>query len=133
MSVAARDAAPASSPTPSRTETGREAGPGSNLMGTWHGTLTKHRATLQFDHRTGDDYTGTMTVHTGGYDARVAVVGHVSPRTGKVSMRETHRLPGTAANAWDLGTESGQVQGNGRMSGTGTDVRGHFGGWSFSR
>ena len=118
-------------PTPLQEPDGvREAAP--NLLGTWHGTLTKHRATLRFDHRTGNDYTGTMTVHTGGYDARVAVTGHVSPRTGKISMREMHRLPGTAANAWDLGTESGQVKSDGEMSGIGTDVRHHNGTWSFS-
>ncbi len=73
-----------------------------------------------------------MTVHTGGHDARVAVTGHVS-RAGRISMRETHRLPGTAANSWDLGTEAGHVGGDGRISGTGTDVRGRSGGWSFSR
>ena len=48
-----------------------------------------------------------MSVHTGGQDARFAVTGHVSPRTGKISMRETNRLPGTAADTWDLGTEAG--------------------------
>jgi hypothetical protein len=74
-----------------------------------------------------------MSVHTGGYDARVAVSGHVSPRTGRISMRETRRLPGTAANAWDLGTESGQAGPDGRISGTGTDVRHHNGTWSFTR
>jgi serine/threonine protein kinase len=131
VSVAARDSVPVSSSSPSRTESGGEAGP--NLMGTWHGTLTKHRATLQFNHRAGNDFTGTMSVHTGGYDAHVAVVGHVSPRTGKISMRETHRMPGTAANAWDLGTEAGQIKSSGRMSGTGTDVKGRAGEWSFSR
>lgn len=129
----ARDMAPASSPAPPRTEVGTEAGSGPNLTGTWHGMLTKHRATLVIDHHKGNDFTGTMHVRTGGYEAHVAVSGHVSPRTGKISMRETHRLPGTAANAWDLGTESGRVEGGGRMSGTGTDVKGRFGGWSFSR
>ncbi len=128
MRVAARKTVPAASPTPSPSET---AG-GPNLLGTWHGTLTKHQATLHFDHRTGNDYSGTMTVHTGGYDARVAVTGHVTPRTGEISMRETHRLSGTRADAWDLGTESGQIKGDGKMSGTGTDVRHHNGTWSFS-
>lgn len=103
-----------------------------NLLGTWHGILTNHRATIHFDHRQGNDYTGTMSVHTGGYDARVAVTGHVSPRTGALSMRETRRLPGTAANAWDLGTETGRIGSDGRISGTGTDVRHHNGTWSFS-
>ena len=74
-----------------------------------------------------------MSVHTGGQDARFAVTGHVSPRTGKISMRETNRLLGTAANAWDLGTESGQVKSGGRISGTGTDIRGRSGEWSFTR
>ena len=74
-----------------------------------------------------------MSVHTGGRDARVAVTGQVSPRTGRISMRETKRLPGTAANAWDLGTESGQVKSGGRISGMGTDVRGRSGEWSFTR
>lgn len=131
MKVAARDAASVSSPAPSRTQPETKTGP--NLTGTWHGTLTRHKATLVIDHHAGSEFTGTMSVHTGGYDARVAVAGHISPRTGRISMRETHRLPGTAANAWDLGTESGQVKGDGRISGTGTDVRGHSGGWSFSR
>ena len=117
------DTSPATSPTTAEP----------NLAGTWHGVLTHHRATLVIDRHQGNDFSGTMTVHTGGYDARVAVSGHVSPRTGRISMRETRRLPGTAANAWDLGTESGQVRGDGRLSGTGTDARRHFGTWSFSR
>lgn len=103
-----------------------------NLLGTWHGILTNHRATIHFDHRQGNDYTGTMSVHTGGYDAHVAVTGHVSPRTGTLSMRETRRLPGTTANAWDLGTETGRIGGDGRISGTGTDPKHHTGTWSFS-
>jgi len=133
VTATVRDITPETSPAPSRTDMGTKAGAGPSLTGTWHGTLTNHRATLVIHHHEGSDFTGTMSVHTGGYDARVAVVGHVSPRTGKVSMRETHRLPGTAADAWDLGTESGQVKGDGRMSGTGTDVKGRSGGWSFSR
>lgn len=133
MTAAVRDITPESSSAPVRSGMETKAASGPSLTGTWHGTLTNHRATLVIHHHEGSDFTGTMTVHTGGYDARVAVAGRVSPRTGKVSMRETHRLPGTAADAWDLGTESGQVKGDGRMSGTGTDVRGRTGGWSFSR
>ena len=133
MTAAVRDITPESPPAPSRPEMRTKAESGPSLTGTWHGTLTNHRATLVISRHQGSDFAGTMSVHTGGYDARVAVVGHISPRTGKVSMRETHRLPGTAADAWDLGTESGQVKGDGRMSGTGTDVRGRAGGWSFSR
>jgi len=109
-----------------------QAADGPKLTGTWHGTLTNHRATLVIGRHEGSEFSGTMTVHTGGRDARVAVAGHVS-REGKISMRETHRLPGTAADAWDLGTETGRAAGNGRLSGTGTDARGRAGGWSFSR
>ena len=54
-----------------------------------------------------------MSVHTGGQDARFAVTGHVSPRTGKISIREANRPPGTAANTWDLGTKVGQVNSGG--------------------
>ena len=104
-----------------------------NLTGTWHGTLTNHRATLVISRHEGSSFEGMMSVHTGGRDARVAVTGQVSPRTGRISMRETKRLPGTAANAWDLGTESGQVKSGGRISGMGTDVRGRSGEWSFTR
>jgi len=126
-------------PQTARLQTARVSSPapppaegGPKLTGTWHGTLTNHHATLVIARHEGNEFAGTMTVHTGGRDARVAVTGHVS-RAGKISMRETHRLPGTAADAWDLGTETGQAGGNGRLSGTGTDKRGHSGGWSFSR
>ena len=74
-----------------------------------------------------------MSVHTGGQDARFAVTGHVSPRTGKISIREANRPPDTAANTWDLGTKVGQVNSGGRISGTRTDVSGRSSEWSFTR
>lgn len=127
--VPAARRAPVTLPSLARTPSG--AGP--SLLGTWRGTLTNHRATLVIDRHEGSRFSGTMSVHTGGRDARVAVSGHISPGAGRISMRETSRLPGTAANAWDLGTESGRLGTDGRIAGTGSDVKGHFGAWTFSR
>lgn len=114
-------------------DTSQMAGAGPNMLGTWHGSHSHHPATLVVTGRRGDTFTGVMSVRTPDAHVHIAVTGHVSPRTGAVSMRETRVLSATAPRAWDLGSESGHVSGKGKITGTGTDIKGRSGSWNFSR
>ncbi len=109
------------------------AGAGPNMLGTWHGSHSHHPATLVVTGRRGDTFTGVMSVRTPDAHVHIAVTGRVSPRTGAVSMRETRVLSATAPRAWDLGSESGHVSGKGKITGTGTDIKGRSATWNFSR
>lgn len=123
-------AAPVTAPPAASAQTG---GGGPNMLGTWHGSHSHHPATLVVTGRRGDTFTGVMSVRTPDAHVHIAVTGRVSPRTGAVSMRETRVLSATAPRAWDLGSESGHVSGKGKITGTGTDIKGRSGSWNFSR
>lgn len=110
--------------TPPRAETG-------SLLGTWRGRHSRNPATLQITSQQGNAVRGIMTVRTPEATVRVAVAGRQTG--GQLALRETRVLSQTRPRAWDLGWETGKVLPNGRMTGTGRDVRGRSGGWSFSR
>ena len=110
----------------------RQTRTGPNLLGTWHGRHTNHAAQLDVTRQNGDTFQGTMRVRTPEASVLLAVEGRVS-KSGEVSMRERRVLSSTAPRAWDLGSESGHVAGDGKITGTGTDVKGRVGAWSFSR
>lgn len=103
------------------------------VLGVWHGTHTRNPATLVINSRHGDAFAGTMTVRTHEATVRIAVDGQVSPRTGAVSMQERRVLWASKPRAWDLGRESGRMSPSGHITGSGTDVKGRVGDWSFSR
>lgn len=103
------------------------------VLGVWHGTHTRNPATLVINSRHGDAFAGTMTVRTHEATVRIAVDGQVSRRTGAMSMQERRVLWASKPRAWDLGRESGRMSGAGRITGSGTDVKGRVGDWSFSR
>ena len=105
---------------------------GQSLLGTWRGHHTRNPAVLDVTHQEGNTFTGTMSVRTHEASVRIAVEGRVSP-SGDVTLRERRILSSTAPRAWDLGSESGRLAGEGRMEGMGTDVKGRVGAWSFSR
>jgi len=100
------------------------------LLGTWHGTHTRNPATLTVTRARPGGFDGVMTVRTHEALVRVAVTGRVSQ--GRVTMRETRVLSQSRPRAWDLGSESGQIGSGGQMSGTGTDIKGRYGRWTFS-
>lgn len=104
-----------------------------NVLGTWHGSNSRNPATLVITHRQGNEFAGTMHVRTHEASVHIAVTGHVSPKTGALTMRETQVISSSKPRAWDLGRELGHFSRSGRMSGTSTDVKGRFGAWSFSR
>jgi hypothetical protein len=104
-----------------------------NVLGTWHGSNSRNPATLVITHRQGNEFAGTMNVRTHEASVRIAVTGHVSPKTGAITMRETQVISASKPRAWDLGRELGHFYRSGRMTGTSTDVKGRFGAWSFSR
>lgn len=104
-----------------------------NVLGTWHGSNSRNPATLMITHRQGNEFAGTMNVRTREANVRIAVTGHVSPKTGAMTMRETQVISATKPRAWDLGHETGHLSRGGKMTGTSTDVKGRFGAWSFSR
>lgn len=106
---------------------------GPNVLGTWHGSNARNPATLMITHRQGNEFAGTMNVRTHEANVRIAVTGHVSPKTGAMTMRETQVISATKPRAWDLGHETGRLGQGGKMTGTSTDVKGRFGAWSFSR
>ncbi len=106
---------------------------GPDVLGTWHGSNSRNPATLLITRRQGNDFAGTMNVRTHEANVRIAVTGHVSPKTGAMTMRETQVISATKPRAWDLGQELGRVFHGGKMSGTSTDVKGRSGAWSFSR
>jgi len=106
---------------------------GPNVLGTWHGSNSRNPATLMITHRQGNEFAGTMNVRTREANVRIAVTGHVSPKTGAMTMRETQVISATKPRAWDLVHETGRLGQGGKMTGTSTDVKGRFGAWSFSR
>jgi len=110
-----------------------EPATGPNILGTWHGSNSRNPATLVITRRQGNTFAGTMNVRTHEANVRIAVSGHVSPKTGAMTMRETQVISASKPRAWDLGQELGRVFHNGRMSGTSSDVKGRSGAWSFSR
>lgn len=106
---------------------------GPNVLGTWHGSNSRNPATLMITHRQGNEFAGTMNVRTREANVRIAVTGHVSPKTGAMTMRETQVISATKPRAWDLGQETGHLGRGGKMTGTSTDIKGRSGAWSFSR
>ncbi len=106
---------------------------GPNVLGAWHGSNSRNPATLMITHRQGNEFAGTMNVRTHEANVRIAVTGHVSPKTGAMTMRETQVISATKPRAWDLGSESGRMDRSGKMTGTSTDVKGRSGAWSFKR
>lgn len=104
-----------------------------NVLGAWHGTNARNPATLMITHSQGNTFAGTMNVRTHEANVRIAVTGHVSPKTGAMTMRETQVISASKPRAWDLGRESGHMNRSGKMTGTGTDTKGRSGTWSFAR
>ena len=101
------------------------------LVGTWRGTHSHNPATLTITRSRPGGFDGVMTVRTPEALVHVAVAGRVSG--DHVSIHETRVLSESRPRAWDLGSESGSLASGGRMAGTGTDIKGRFGRWSFSR
>jgi len=103
-----------------------------NLLGTWRGTHTGQPATLVITRRSGNSFSGMMTVRTAHGPVRVAVAGAAARSGGPVTLRET-RVIGGRRDAWDLGSNVGRVRRNGQIAGTGRDRRNRPYSWSFSR
>ena len=119
-------------PAPAASQPAHEARAGPNLLGAWHGRHSRNPAELEITRQNGDTFQGTMRVRTREASVLLAVEGRVS-QDGGVSMHERRILSSTAPHAWDLGSESGRVAGEGKITGVGTDVKGRVGAWSFSR
>jgi len=118
---------------PSSSSDSRSSGAkASSMLGEWQGKIWRNPATLSITRHSGNNFGGTISVDTPEGHVLVGVTGHVSPRTGAVTLQENRIIRSDKPHAWDLGHYSGSA-GDNNIGGTGSDTRGRSYPWSFHR
>ena len=108
-----------------------------SFVGTWRGTHTGSPATLvvKSENAESDTFDGVLTVQTATGAVAIAVKGRLLDENGspEVVLEERRVVTPSTPRMWDLGTNTGRLNGPDSMSGSGQDHRGRSYSWSFQR
>jgi len=82
-----------------------------------------------------DTFDGVLTVQTATGAVAIAVKGRLLDENGspEVVLEERRVVTPSTPRMWDLGTNTGRLNGPDSMSGSGQDHRGRSYSWSFQR
>ncbi|GEM_PF-3002256 len=107
------------------------------FKGVWRGTHSGNPALLEVreENAEGDRFTGILTVRTPEATVRVEVRGRLDDAGDepRILLEEKRILETTADHAWDLGSNTGYLNGADVMSGTGQDRQGRRYTWRLQR